>query len=95
MRLALAILRAADRDAKAAGARMIALHLSTKSTSKTDPIVGQVDDDFPTIDTHGHLRKELKKAGAPLIRREGSHYTRQACAIVGEYVADELRRMAN
>jgi len=95
IRLALGILRAFDVESKEIGAQFIALHLSTKSKGKLDPLVVAAQEQFETIDTTEVLRKELKKVGAPLIRKNGSHYTEEACAIIGTFVAERLLDLGN
>ena len=90
-RLALALTRSLAGDCRSIGANFLALHLSTKSDKQpSDPLLTAIERDFGLLDTSGVLRRQLKERGATLIRKRGSHYTKEACEIIGEFVAKRI-----
>lgn len=90
-RLALTLLGALDADVRRVGGKLVVLHLSTKSDKQPDdPLLAAIEQNLGLIDTSAVLRRQLKERGATLIRKGGSHYTREACEIIGEFVAKRI-----
>lgn len=90
-RLSLALLRSLDADVRRIGGRLIVLHLSTKSDKQPDdPLLAAIEQELSLIDTSAVLRRQIKERGATLIRKGGSHYTPEACEIIGGFVAKRI-----